>query len=168
MEDLNFKEGDAKTNVFGSNKTLQPSLMEKIPDGPTTSEIAYQMVKDEAFAQTQPRLNLAIFVTAYADDYAAKLMNETVNTNYIDETEYSRIAVMNDRCIDIVANLWNSPEKGIWRIDALAIGSSETCVLGSVTAWLRWRKEHQAQGKPSDEPNFAISISSQVVWEKSA
>ena len=36
---------------------LQPSPVEKIPDGPTTPEVAYQMVKDETFAQTQPRLN---------------------------------------------------------------------------------------------------------------
>ena len=69
MEDLNFRKGDAKTEVFGSNRMLQPSPVEKIPDGPTTPEIAYQMVKDETFAQTQPRLNLATFVTTYMDEY---------------------------------------------------------------------------------------------------
>lgn len=115
MEDLNFRKGDAKTDVFGSNKMLQPSPVEKIPDGPTTPEIAYQMVKDETFAQTQPRLNLATFVTTYMDDYATKLMNEAININYIDETEYPRIAVMNGKCINIVANLWNSPEKDTWK-----------------------------------------------------
>ena len=67
MEDLNFRKGDAKTDVFGSNRMLQPSPVEKIPDGPTTPEVAYQMVKDETFAQTQPRLNLATFVTTYMD-----------------------------------------------------------------------------------------------------
>ena len=57
MEDLNFRNGDAKTDVFGSNRMLQPSPVEKIPDGPTTPEIAYQMVKDETFAQTQPSIS---------------------------------------------------------------------------------------------------------------
>ena len=114
MEDVNFRKGDAKTEVFGSNRMLQPSPVEKIPDGPTTPEIAYQMVKDETFAQTQPRLNLATFVTTYMDDYATKLMNEAININYIDETEYPRIAVMNGKCINIVANLWNSTEKVRW------------------------------------------------------
>ena len=52
MEDLNFRKGDAKTDVFGSDRMLQPSPVEKIPDGPTTPEVAYQMVKDETFAQT--------------------------------------------------------------------------------------------------------------------
>ena len=36
MEDLNFRKGDAKTEVFGSNRMLQPSPVEKIPTGPTT------------------------------------------------------------------------------------------------------------------------------------
>ena len=143
MEDLNFRKGDAKTEVFGSNRMLQPSPVEKIPDGPTTPEIAYQMVKDETFAQTQPRLNLATFVTTYMDEYATKLMNEAININYIDETEYPRIAVMNGKCINIVANLWNSPEKETWKTGALAIGSSEACMLGGVAAWLRWRKKRQ-------------------------
>ena len=44
MEDLNFRKGDAKTDVFGSDRMLQPSPVEKIPDGPTTPEVAYQMV----------------------------------------------------------------------------------------------------------------------------
>ena len=140
MEDLNFRKGDAKTDVFGSDRMLQPSPVERIPDGPTTPEVAYQMVKDETFAQTQPRLNLATFVTTYMDDYATKLMNEAININYIDETEYPRIAVMNGKCINIVANLWNSPEKDTWKTGALAIGSSEACMLGDVAAWLRWRK----------------------------
>lgn len=42
MKDLNFRKGDAKTEVFGSNRMLQPSPVEKIPEGPTTPEIAYQ------------------------------------------------------------------------------------------------------------------------------
>lgn len=50
MVDKNFRYGDAKTDTFGSDAMLQPSPVEKIPDGPTTPEIAYQMVKDETAA----------------------------------------------------------------------------------------------------------------------
>ena len=50
MKDLNFREGDAKTSIFGSNEMLKPSPVDRIPDAPTTPEIAYQMVKDETFA----------------------------------------------------------------------------------------------------------------------
>ena len=163
-----LRDGDAKTAVFGSNEMLQPAPVDTIPMEPTTPQIAYQMVKDETFAQTQPRLNLATFVTTYMDDYATKLMNEAININYIDETEYPRIAVMNAKCINIMANLWNSPEQAKWKTGALAIGSSEACMLGGVAAWLRWKDKRKAQGKPTDKPNFVISSGFQVVWEKFA
>ncbi|MFI3240683.1 MAG: glutamate decarboxylase, partial [Bacteroidales bacterium] len=64
-----------------------------IPMQGTAAETAYQMVKDETYSQIQPRLNMATFVTTYMDDYATKLMNDAININYIDETEYPRIAV---------------------------------------------------------------------------
>ena len=163
-----LRDGDAKTAVFGSNEMLQPAPVDTIPMEPTTPQIAYQMVKDETFAQTQPRLNLATFVTTYMDDYATKLMNEAISINYIDETEYPRIAVMNAKCINIMANLWNSPEQAKWKTGALAIGSSEACMLGGVAAWLRWKDRRKAQGKPTDKPNFVISSGFQVVWEKFA
>ena len=72
-----LRDGDAKTAVFGSNEMLQPAPVDTIPMEPTTPQIAYHMVKDETFAQTQPRLNLATFVTTYMDDYATKLMERT-------------------------------------------------------------------------------------------
>lgn len=156
----------SQTPIYGSNAMRNPSPVDRIPDGPTLPEIAYQMVKDETYAQTQPQLNLATFVTTYMDEYATKLMNDAININYIDETEYPRIAVMNAKCLNIVANLWNSPEKGQWKTGALALGSSEACMLGGVAAWLRWRKRRTAAGKPIDKPNFVISAGMQVVWEK--
>ena len=111
------------------------------------------MVKDETFAQTQPRLNLATFVTTYMDEYATKLMNEAININYIDETEYPRIAVMNGKCINIVANLWNSRKRYLENRRARH-RFFEACMLGGEAAWLRWRKKRQAQGKPFDKPEL--------------
>ena len=156
------------TSVFGSEEMLKSSPVDKIPQHPTTPEIAYRMVKDETFAQTQPRLNLATFVTTYMDPYATKLMNDAIAVNYIDETEYPRIAVMCAKCINIIANLWNSPEQAKWKAGALGIGSSEACMLGGVAAWQRWKKRRMAEGKPVDKPNFVISSAYQVVWEKFA
>ena len=157
---------DTLTDIFGSEEMRNPAPTEFIPKGKTSPEIAYQLVKDETYPQTQPRLNLATFVTTYMDPYATKLMTEAIDMNYIDETEYPRVAVMTGRCINIVANLWHSPEKAQWKAGALAIGSSEACMLGGVAAWLRWREKRKAQGKPYDKPNFVISSGFQVVWEK--
>ena len=167
-EDKTLRSGTAQTPIYGSDVMLNSAPDEFIPQHPTTSEIAYQMVKDETYPQTQPALNLATFVTTYMDDYATKLMNDAININYIDETEYPRVAVMCGKCVNIIANLWNSPQKDKWKTGALAIGSSEACMLGGVAAWIRWRKKRQAEGKAFDKPNFVISSGFQVVWEKFA
>ena len=166
MSTADKKRVNIETPVYGSTAMASPAPTDTIPMEPTSPEIAYQMVKDETYPQTQPRLNLATFVTTYMDPYATKLMNEAIDMNYIDETEYPRVAVMTGRCINIVANLWHSPEKAQWKAGALAIGSSEACMLGCVAAWLRWREKRKAQGKPYDKPNFVISSGFQVVWEK--
>lgn len=158
------QEGDV--SIFGSKVMREPAPAERIPQHRTRAEIAYQMVKDETFPQTQPRLNLATFVTTYMDDYGTRLMNEAVGINYIDETEYPRVAVMCGRCINMVANMWNTPEKGDWKTGAVGIGSSEACMLGGVAAWLRWRERRKAEGKPYDKPNLVMSTAYQVVWEK--
>ena len=122
-----------------TTEALYCAPIDKIPQKGVDPHIAYQTVKDETYPQTQPRLNLATFVTTYMDEYATKLMSEAVNINYIDETEYPRVAVMCARCINIVANMWNTPEKSEWKAGALGIGSSEACMLGGVAALLRWK-----------------------------
>ena len=160
------KGEDADTDIFGSEQMRNPAPAEFIPQHKTPAETAYQIVKDETFPQTQPRLNLATFVTTYMDDYGTRLMNEAVGINYIDETEYPHVAVMCGRCINMVANMWNTPEKGDWKTGAVGIGSSEACMLGGVAAWLRWRERRKNAGKPYDKPNLVMSAAYQVVWEK--
>ena len=164
---MNWKDNkEGAANIFGSHQMREPAPAEFIPKHKTPAPIAYQMVKDETFPQTQPRLNLATFVTTYMDDYGTNLMNEAVGINYIDETEYPRVAVMCGRCINMVANMWNTPEEGDWKTGAVGIGSSEACMLGGVAAWLRWRERRKAAGKPYDKPNLVMSTAYQVVWEK--
>ena len=162
----NTKHSTATTAVYGSEEMLRPAPTMTIPEHSTTPEIAYRMVKDETYAETQPRLNLATFVTTYMDEHATRLMNEAIGMNYIDQTEYPRVAVMTARCINILANLWNTPEKSESKTGALGIGSSEACMLGGVAAWLRWRKRRLSEGKSVNKPNLVMSTGMQVVWEK--
>lgn len=137
MKTKGFTDANGCAPIFGSHQMRESAPSEFIPENSTPAETAYQIVKDETFPQTQPRLNLATFVTTYMDDYGTRLMNEVVGINYIDETEYPRVAVMCGRCINMVANMWNTPEKAEWKAGAVGIGSSEACMLGGVAAWLR-------------------------------
>ena len=166
MDTFNKNQKNFSEPIFGSPQMREPAPSEYIPEHKTPGNIAYQIVKDETFPQTQPRLNLATFVTTYMDEFGTKLMDEAVGINYIDETEYPRVAVMCGRCINMVANMWNSPEEAEWKTGAVGIGSSEACMLGGVAAWLRWRDRRKAQGKPYDKPNLVMSSAYQVVWEK--
>jgi glutamate decarboxylase len=166
MDKEKLATGNFADEIFGSEEMREPAPAEFIPRHKTPADIAYQIVKDETFPQTQPRLNLATFVTTYMDEYGTKLMNEAVGINYIDETEYPRVAVMCGRCINMVANMWHTPEKGDWKTGAVGIGSSEACMLGGVAAWLRWRERRKAEGKAYDKPNLVMSSAYQVVWEK--
>ena len=101
--------------IFASDQMKEPVASEFIPKYGTPAPVAYQIVKDETFPQTQPRLNLATFVTTYMDDYGTKLMNEAVGINYIDETEYPRVAVMCGRCINrIIGSMY------AWRCSSMA------------------------------------------------
>lgn len=168
MNSQNSKPNCAEKSVFGSHRILEPAPCDTIPQHPTSPETAYQMVKEETFSQTNPMLNLATFVTTYMDKHATKLMNEAININFIDETEYPRVAVMSGKCINILANLWNTPEQAKWKAGAVGIGSSEACMLGGISAWLRWKNRRKQAGKPHDKPNFVISSGYQVVWEKFA
>ncbi len=154
------------TEVYASRAMHSKAPDTTLPKEGTTPAVAYRMVKDETYAETRPELNLATFVTTYMDEEATRLMNEAININYIDETEYPRVAVMCGRCINIIANLWHTPEQEAWKTGAVGIGSSEACMLGGVAAWLRWRERRKAAGKPCDKPNLVMSAAYQVVWEK--
>ncbi len=154
------------TEVYSTATLRGAAPTQKLPEQGTTPQAAYRLVKDETYAQTRPELNLATFVTTYMEEEATRLMNEAININYIDETEYPRVAVMCGRCINIIANLWNTPEQNEWKTGAVGIGSSEACMLAGVAAWLRWRNRRKAQGKPCDKPNLVMSAAYQVVWEK--
>ncbi len=157
---------DTLTDIFGSEEMRNPAPTEFIPKGKTSPEIAYQLVKDETYPQTQPRLNLATFVTTYMDDYATRLMNEAININYIDETEYPRVAVMCGRC-QYSGQSVEHPRKG--RVENRSAGHRFVRSLhagrsGRVAALAQPRRK--AAGKPFDKPNLVMSAGFQVVWEK--
>ena len=73
-----MKKSSDATAVYGSEEMVHPAPTMTIPEKMTSAEIAYHIVKDETYAQTQPRLNLATFVTTYMDEYATRLDRKSV------------------------------------------------------------------------------------------
>lgn len=164
-----MKTENPNTPIFGTSEEARIAPKYELPKSSMSGEVAYQLVHDEAMLDGNSRLNLATFVTTWMDDYARRIMTENMDKNMIDKTEYPQTAEIERRCVNILANLWNSPEKPApYCTGTSTVGSSEACMLGGIAALKRWQQRRKAKGLPTDKPNFIISTCMQVVWEKFA
>jgi glutamate decarboxylase len=137
----------------------------EIGDSGLDSETAYELITSELLLDGQARLNLATFVTTYMPTVAAKLMAETADKNMIDKDEYPQTAEIESRCVNILADMWNSPDHE-QATGCSTTGSSEAAMLGGLALKWRWRERMRKAGKPTDRPNLVMGINVQVCWEK--
>ncbi|BBG02031.1 glutamate decarboxylase [Pseudonocardia saturnea] len=138
-----------------------------IPDGGLDPEVAYQVVHDELMLDGNARLNLATFVTTWAEPQAERLMAESLDKNMIDKDEYPRTADLEQRCVRMLADLWNAPDPGR-AIGCSTTGSSEACMLGGLALKRRWQHRRRAAGQPVQRPNIVMGINVQICWDKFA
>jgi len=137
----------------------------EIGDSGLDSETAYELITSELLLDGQARLNLATFVTTYMPTVAAKLMAETADKNMIDKDEYPQTAEIEARCVNILADMWNSPDHE-QATGCSTTGSSEAAMLGGLALKWRWRERMRKAGKPTDRPNLVMGINVQVCWDK--
>jgi glutamate decarboxylase len=128
-------------------------------------ETAYDLITGELLLDGSARLNLATFVTTSMPERAARLMCETSDKNMIDKDEYPQTAEIERRCINIIANLWNSPTAE-QATGCSTTGSSEAVMLSALALKWRWRARRQAAGQSTDRPNLVTGANVQVCWEK--
>lgn len=131
------------------------------PDKEMFAQVAYQLVHDELLLDGVSRMNLATFCTTWTDDYARRLMAESMDKNIVDKDEYPQTAELEKRGVRMVADLWNAPDPATV-LGTSTIGSSEAAMLGGLAAKFRWRARG-GQGTP----NFVCGPV-QVCWEKFA
>jgi glutamate decarboxylase len=126
---------------------------------------AYELISSELLLDGSARLNLATFVTTSMPPMAARIMAETADKNMIDKDEYPQTAEIEARCVNIIANLWNSPHSES-ATGCSTTGSSEAVMLGALALKWRWRERQRTAGRPSDRPNLVMGANVQVCWEK--
>src|SRR5919204_1347086 len=136
-----------------------------LPDAEMPPDAAYQIVHDELMVDGNARLNLATFVSTWMEPQAARLMAETFDKNMIDKDEYPQTAELELRCVNMLGDLWRSPEEER-ATGCSTTGSSEAAMLGGLALKWRWRERMKAAGRPSERPNMVMSIGVQVCWEK--
>jgi glutamate decarboxylase len=138
---------------------------DRMPDSGFGLEESYEAIRSELLLDGQARLNLATFVTTWMPSLAGKLMAETAEKNMIDKDEYPQTAELEERCVRMLAELWNAPEHE----DATGCsttGSSEAAMLAGMALKWRWRERMTAAGKPSERPNMVMGANVQVCWDK--
>ena len=150
----------------------QPGSTESVPRWKLAQEemlpdTAYQLIHDEMFLDGNARQNLATFVSTWMEPQADKLYAETYDKNMIEKDEYPQTAAIEQRCVRILADLWNSPHPQVTH-GTSTVGSSEACMLGGLAMKRLWQQKRRAEGKPTDKPNIVFSSAVQVVWEKFA
>jgi glutamate decarboxylase len=131
------------------------------------SDVATHIIERELTLDGNPTLNLASFVTTWMEPKAKKLMQETIDKNYVDYDEYPQTVEIQNRCVNMLAHLFNSPH-GEAAIGTATVGSSEAIHLCGLSLKWNWAKRRKAQGKPTDKPNIIMGANVQVCWDKFA
>ena len=136
----------------------------KFPETEIEAQCAYSVVHDELMLDGNSRQNLATFCQTWVEPEIEKLMGECLDKNMIDKDEYPQTAEIEARCVHMLADLWNSPEKAN-TVGCSTTGSSEAAMLGGMAMKRRWEAKRKAAGKPTDKPNL-ITGPVQICWHK--
>jgi glutamate decarboxylase len=162
--------GQAKLGMRPQSEFQLPAEVAEVPRlrlGPRglPPDAAYQVVHDELLLDGNARLNLATFVTTWMDRQADMLIAECAPKNLIDKDEYPQTAELENRCVNVIAELWNA--SGAEQATGCSTtGSSEACMLGGLALKWNWRQARAAAGAATDRPNLVMGANVQVVWEK--
>ncbi len=141
----------------------EPVPDHKLPDGPMDPEATRILIEEELLLDGDPEKNLATFVTTWMGRDVTQLIASNLHRNFIDHAEYPQTAEIEQRCIRMLAHLFNAPgeAKG-----ARTQGSSEAIMLGALAMKWKWRARQEAARKPTDSPNLIFGGDVHVVWEK--
>lgn len=163
-----------KTKIIGDTQEINVeiptvALSENIIPG----RYAYKIIKDELMDEGNARMNLATFCQTSMEPEATQLMAETLEKNAIDKSEYPQTTELENRCIAIIAHLWNHNSKDGNFIGTSTVGSSEACMLGGLVLKFKWQqqiddlvKSKKIKDDPTRKPNLVISSAYQICWEK--
>jgi glutamate decarboxylase len=124
---------------------------------------AMRLVDEELVLEGDPWRNLATFVTTWMEPEAQRIVSENLHRNFIDHAEYPISAEIEQRCIRMLADLYNAPGE---TTGCRTQGSSEAIMLGALSLKWKWKQRREADGKPVDKPNLVFGGDVHVVWEK--
>ncbi|KAE8697659.1 Glutamate decarboxylase [Hibiscus syriacus] len=120
-------------STFASRYTRSPVPRFHMPERSMPKEAAYQVIHDELMLDGNPRLNLASFVTTWMEPECDKLMMAAFNKNYVDMDEYPVTTELQNRCVNMIANLFHAPVgEEETTVGVGTVGSSEAIMLAGL------------------------------------
>src|SRR3954468_16490268 len=122
-----------------------------IPEEPMPAVGAMRLVQQELAVEGIPERNLATFVTTWMEPEARVVIDDNLHRNFIDHAEYPMTAEIEQRCIRMLAELFNAPGE---TTGARTQGSSEAIMLGALSLKWKWRQRREADKKDTDKPNL--------------
>ncbi len=163
---LHTRTSGLNDEVFASADANAPLPKRTFPDAERSPRETHQLIRDELLLDGNARQNLATFCQTWEEPEVHALMDECIDKNMIDKDEYPQTARIEERCVHMLADLWNSPI-ATDTIGCSTTGSSEAAMLGGMAMKWRWRARQKAAGKPTDKPNMVCGPV-QICWEKFA
>src|ERR1700719_2846170 len=136
----------------------------EFPAAKLDPQTVYQTIHDQLILDGDSQQNLATFCTTWIEPEVKQIMDESADKNMIDKDEYPQTAAIEERCVHMLADLWNSPEAAS-TIGCSTTGSREAGLLGGLALKWKWRKRQRARGKATDTPNLIMGPV-QVCWHK--
>ncbi len=155
-----------RPDAYGADRAAETLPRYAMPEQGLPPEVAYNLVRDELMLDGNARQNLATFCQTWMEPNIHAIMDACLDKNMIDKDEYPATAELENRCVHMLAKLWNSPASRN-TAGCSTTGSSEAAMLGGLAMKFRWRNKRKAEGKPCDKPNI-VTGPVQVCWHKFA
>ena len=151
-------------DVFASSDLSVAMPKYRIPEHEHDPRHAFQVVADELMLDGNSRQNLATFCQTWVEPEIHRIMDLTLDKNMVDKDEYPQTAELEERCVHMLADLWNSPDAAN-TLGTSTTGSSEAAMLGGMALLRNWRARRRSAGKPTDTPNL-VTGPVQICWHK--
>ena len=154
---------EQEATLYGNRFLTEDAPSKEFPVNGMPSLDAMRLVDEELVLEGDPWRNLATFVTTWMEPEAQRLIAENLYRNFIDHAEYPISAEIEQRCVRMLADLYNAPGE---TTGCRTQGSSEAIMLGALSLKWKWKERREAAGQPVDKPNLVFGGDVHVVWEK--
>ena len=153
----------AAETLFGNRFLTERAPSTSFPQSGMRPIDAMRLVGEDLNLEGDPQRNLATFVTTWMEPEAQRIIAENLHRNFIDHAEYPISAEIEQRCVRMLADLFNAPGP---TTGCRTQGSSEAIMLGALSLKWKWKERREAANLSTDRPNLVFGGDVHVVWEK--